>query len=522
MSILYFTKKTSVKEKQLGFINLNLTVSFLILKKIKQLEKIRAITILKTLSKKEIAGFEDFLNSPYFNKGKKYIARFFKVLKKYYPDFRSEEFLKKEIYKKLYPKEPYSDLRFRKLSSELYKLLLEFLAAEEFFSGETEYDLKVLRQLNDRKLGSLFEQEMKTIHNSLQKTDLRNDRYSKSMYELISAEKYFYFQRKRNRSLELYDTEMIYFTRYAMFLFLSKYIERAMEIRFFRAKQFSYPLFREIISFLKNNDFLADPVLHLLYLQLTLCLKDDDECYFELRKLLKKTEHLIDKNQLKLVYTILSNYAAERSEKGIPGFQEQILDVNLEIIKKDLTEQYISGFLFVNIVTLFIKFNKISELRKFISDKSDLLNPDIKEDIISYCRACLSFQEGDPEKALRYLSKINFDHYQLRFRIKILTLKIFYETEEYESIYFLTDSFRHILKREKDIPESIKKTISSFLKILKQLADIRSGSGFHRKSKTVLIKTGGNINLNIELLSKEIEKSSPAEKHWLKEKISEF
>ena len=185
MSILYFTKKTSVKEKQLGFINLNLTVSFLILKKIKQLEKIRAITILKTLSKKEIAGFEDFLNSPYFNKGKKYIARFFKVLKKYYPDFRSEEFLKKEIYKKLYPKEPYSDLRFRKLSSELYKLLLEFLAAEEFFSGETEYDLKVLRQLNDRKLGSLFEQEMKTIHNSLQKTDLRNDRYSKSMYELI-------------------------------------------------------------------------------------------------------------------------------------------------------------------------------------------------------------------------------------------------------------------------------------------------------------------------------------------------
>ncbi len=464
--------------------------------------------VLKTLSKKELLKLRDFLESPYFNKGKKYIVRFFAELIRYYPDFTVTGTLnlKKDIYRKIYPREKYSDVRFRKLTSGLYKLLLEFLSVENYLSDPAEINLKVLKELNRRNPGNIFESELKNSYTSLRKTDLRNDNYLKNMYEMINTEKFFYFPRKRNKALEKFDDEMNYFNRYALTLYLSKYIERAMEIRFFRAQKFDYPLFSEIVSFIKKNQYLNEPVIELLYLQLKLCIEDDDESFYRLRKLLTKQEKKIGKDQVRIIYNILSNYSAERSEKGIEGFHEQLLDIYLEVVKKDLYDQYISGFLFMNIVTLFLRFSKMRELKKFISENSEKLNPEIKEAIMNYCHARLSFSGGDTEKALVYLSKINFDHYQLKFQIKNLTLKIYYEQEHFESVFSLIDSYKHILKRESDIPESIKKTIMNFLKILKQLSDIRSG-----KKRT-----------DRQLLLKETENSTPAEKIWLIEKINEI
>lgn len=470
------------------------------------MEKIKAISVLKTFSKNELGRFADFLNSPYFNKGKKYIIRFYKELVRYHPEYADTVTLKKEVYKRLYPSESYNDVRFRKMSSELYKLILEFLAEEIFNADDTGKRENGLIQLGHRKLDKLFELELKNSYFELEKTDLRNDQYNRKMYELISKEKFFYFQRKRNHSMDLYDTEMFYITKYSVSMLLMKYIERTMEMRFFNARKFDLPLFGEVITFIRKNEMLKDPVINILYMQLSLCLKDDDESYFKLRKLLKKEEKKLDKNQIKIVYTILSNYAVERSEKGIQGFLEEVLSVNLEIIRKKLTEQYISGFLFVNIVTLFLKFKKINELKKFIKENSGLLNPETKDAVLNYCYSCLAFYDKEFDKALVYLSKINFDHYQLKFQIKNLTLKIYYEQNQYEAIYNLMDSYKHILKRESGIPESIKKTILSFLKILNVLADIRS-----EKKRT-----------DKGILQKEFENSSPAEKQWLKEKIDEL
>ena len=470
------------------------------------MERIKAVTVLKTFSDKELKKFEDFLSSPYINKGKRYIIRFYEELSGYISDYTFQAFSKKEVYRKLYPKERYNDVRFRKLSSELYKFMLEFLAVESFTSEKKLKREFILSELNHRNTGNLFESELKNSYFDLHKTDLKNDNYFKHMYELVSKEKFYFFQRKRSRALNMFDKEMIYFTKYSLSLFLLKFIERTLEMRFFKAQKFDLPLFGEIITFIRKNNMLNDPFINLLYLQLSLCINDDDEIYFKLRKLLHKEEKKLDRNQIKILYTILSNYAAERTEKGVPGFPEEILSVNLEIIKKDLTEQYISGFLFVNIVTLFLKFKRINALNRFIKENSVKLNPEIREAVLNYCYSCLAFYNKDFEKAIGHLSKINFDHYQLKFSIKNLTLKIYFEQKHYEATYSLMDSYRHILKRETEIPDSIKKTISAFLKFLKELTDIKTGKKTNEK----------------QILTKEIKNSSPAEKQWLLEKINEL
>lgn len=449
---------------------------------------------------------EDFLNSPYFNKGRKYIARFYKELVKYHPAYEHENFIKENIYSKLYPSEKYDDERFRKLTSELYKLVMEFLAAEDFFLSELNKSGSILIQLKERKLNNLFELELKKSYEELEKFEYRNDHYNKVLYELSENEKFFYFQGKRSNALNKYDSEMECFTKYFLSLLLAKYIERAMEKRFFRSKDFNLPMFDEILNYIEKSHYIKDQLINILYLELKLCLSDDDESYYRLKKLLYKEEKRLDKNQLGIIYKILSNYAVERSEKGIAEFQKEILSLNLEIIEKNLVEQYISPFLFVNIITLFLKFKKIRQLEKFIKENSDRLNPEIKETVLSYCSSYLAFYKKNYDSAVSHLSKINFDHYQLRFQIKNLTLKIYYEQKQYESVFSLIDSYKHILKREDAIPESIRKTILTFLKFLNVLSELKSGK---KKSEKVI-------------LLKEISSSQPAEKSWLLEKINEL
>lgn len=470
------------------------------------MDKVKSISVFKTFSRKELSRFIDFLNSPYFNKGKKYIARFCEELASYHPDYFSEASIKEKVYSKLYPDEKYNDQRFRKLSSELYKLLTDFLAVDSFMKDENEMNANILSQLMERKLGNIFELEVKKSYEDLQKINLRNDYYNKKMYDLIYNEKFFYFQRKRNHALGIYDKEMEFFTKYSLSLIMTKFIERAMEERFFKSREFKMPLFKEIVKYLEENKFLNDPVVRLLYLQLILCTQDNDESFYKLRKLLYKEEKKISKNQIRMIYTILVNYAVERSEKGVIAFQKEILGLNLEIIGKKLTSQYLSGFQFINIVTLLLKFGKAKQLARFIEENSGLLNPEMRQTILDFSFACVRFYEKDFESSLEQLSKINFDHYQLKFQIKNLTLKIYYEQNQFESIFSLTDSYKHIIKRETSIPASIRKTILDFLKILIALSELRSG-----RKKT-----------DKWILDKEIRSLQPAEKSWLKEKISEL
>lgn len=493
------------------FIRFNFKIKIPILKptiilNLLYLSKIKVISVLKTFTRKELSAFGDFLNSPYFNKGRKYITRFYKELIKYHPGYDRGNFIKKEIYSKLYPSEEYDDERFRKLLSELYKLVMEFLAAEDFLSAELNKADGILTQLKERKLNNLFELELKKSYEELNKFEFRNDNYNKTLYELSEKEKFFYFQGKRSTALNKYDSEMECFTKYFLSLLLAKYIERAMEKRFFRSKDFKLPMFGEVLNYIEKSDYIKDPLINILYLELKLCLSDDDESYYRLKKLLYKEEKRLDKNQLGIIYKILSNYAVERSEKGMTEFQKEILSLNLEIIKKNLVEQYISPFLFVNIITLSLKFKRIRQLDKFIKENSDRLNPEIKDTVLSYCNSYLAFYQKNYDYALSHLSKINFDHYQLRFQIKNLTLKIYYEQNQFESVFSLIDSYKHILKRETAIPESIRKTISAFLKFINVLSELKSGK---KKSEKVI-------------LLKEIFSSQPAEKSWLLEKINEL
>ena len=79
------------------------------------------IEILGTFTPAEIKDFDRFVKVPYFG-GSEFVAKFWKEIKKAYPEFNEKMINKEWVFKKLYPGKAYSDATIRKLSSELLKI----------------------------------------------------------------------------------------------------------------------------------------------------------------------------------------------------------------------------------------------------------------------------------------------------------------------------------------------------------------------------------------------------------------
>ena len=115
----------------------------------------KAINILKGLTKDELVRFEKFLLSPFFNNNKKLLL-LYNYLKKFYPEFNSSSFTKKNIYRHVFGSEIFSDEKLRKLFSDFYKMGEKYLVTLNLEKNKFDYDRYLLDELDWRKIDNIF------------------------------------------------------------------------------------------------------------------------------------------------------------------------------------------------------------------------------------------------------------------------------------------------------------------------------------------------------------------------------
>ena len=86
-------------------------------------------SILEHFDKYEQNRLRKYINSPYFNKNQALI-HLFEIFIDHINDENSNEIEKKNIWEKIQPQKKFDDVRFRKLCSDLLKLVESFLAQQ--------------------------------------------------------------------------------------------------------------------------------------------------------------------------------------------------------------------------------------------------------------------------------------------------------------------------------------------------------------------------------------------------------
>src|ERR1041385_5860026 len=137
------------------------------------MENSKLVGLLKTFSIKEMRLFGQFIDSPYHNKNKT-LYSFHKILSSAHPVFSGRQIDKQHVFRKLFGKEKFDDVKMRGIISDLLALAEEFLSLENMKKQNFSAASFLLDELNSRQSDVLFELRLKQQLEKIKKSTTHN------------------------------------------------------------------------------------------------------------------------------------------------------------------------------------------------------------------------------------------------------------------------------------------------------------------------------------------------------------
>ncbi len=477
----------------------------------------RLIEILRTFSKEEIKEFDKFISSPYF-RCRKFIIEFFRILKKYHPDFK-EEFIKKEkLFARLYPGKKYNDGLLRRMTSEIIKFAMDYLTVKRFNETDVFRNHCLQLELRNRNLNHFFELKSGKVIERFNNSRTR-DLYSLLDKSLTDIEIYNYKNLGNKPDTFQQLEESLESSLLLGFYLIINSMDKILLINYDLKKTITRefkdsPILEIFLNMFHDSGNRNQTLFHAFYFAFRIIKdKSDEKAYLELKKLLiERKEYFTDNQRRTFISYIFYFYNYHISRNSEKFFNDEYEMYNL-LLKENLFLNY------TPCMTIFFCRNYIISCRR-VSDNKSILNfikkyseyfiPEHRQDIINYAKSCVMLSEKDFEKALEYSSEIMLDVPQFRNDIKIIRIKCYYELGYDESLYSEMDSLKHLFTKLKSNDPKfanigyLTKTGKSFIKYLTSLMKLKD-----KFSET-----------NKKILMNEIENETYfIEKRWLMEKV---
>lgn len=467
------------------------------------------ISNLKVFTKDEMKELEKFVSSPFHN-NRSEVTRFFLYIKNYYPAFAHKDFTKEKIFTALYPGEKYRDDVIRRLSSNLYKLTLDYIAYKLFKEDEFEQKKNIAKYFSERIDLDHFEKHIVKAEEYLESQKFRNSQYYYNRKRIEELKSTYFSQYDPTHKKKDSIPEIIEYTwHYSMLTLLSIYDTAVNDMMYFN-KKYNITLLKPLLEIYEEKDFTKSPALEICYYSLKLNTKDGrkEENFYKLKSLLEKNSAIFNKSELFEYYTTLHNYLFE---KGLtPSIEVSRLEFEVGVQMLELGLLFESNTMtadwFANVFLKAIKAGEFDYAEKFIEGHKMMLLPKERDNIVNFSYAELLFARKNFTGSLTYLATVKFNNVWEKLRVNHLYIKLHYELNNTELFYYLIDSFAKVLKSEDSVSKYIKKLHSNFNKTAAQL--------YKSKSDGKSINLGG--------LKKEVTGMETAGHKWLLDKIGEL
>lgn len=496
------------------------------------MENSKLVKLLKTISKDEFKELEKFTASPYFTSGRD-CTPLLRALKACYPEFTGERVLKASVYNRMYPDKPYGDKRSESLlstlSSELYKLTLEFLTYSQFKKDNRAKDLMLLRNLIDKNLNKEFDTEYK---NAVSDDNLNenSDRRGSAVNFLESYRLQYLFNESAWRRSDMHGLykgllastdDAISFALITAYKFIDTKDTASYTFNIETGRTFSDIL----LEALDNEKMLGElealypdifPYIHANFLVYKMNRRKgqaDDESLQYFHKLKNMFAENYDKFGHREKYMLgqaMENFLTIRldAKNDDYGYSELFSLYNQSLVLntyKISPEHDFEPTVFRNMVLTACDVKEFDWAEKFIAEYSGELPNDFAAGITDHAYATVYFNKGEHEKALKHISKIKYDYPRHKVDSKVLQFKIYYELGEFEPAYNILDTLRHAAKDE-SAPSNFKRRVTGFIKYGGELLRLKTNDAAMRDGRQyeliVKLKEGQPVEANGWLLKK--------------------
>jgi len=471
------------------------------------------IELFRTLSSSEIKELGEFVKSPYFNKNEKDIT-LYNVLKKFYPAFDSVSLKKEKIFAKIYSGEKFKDSTLRLLIFYLYECAKKYLQVKSNQRDSLTSNINLIRDLIER---GLLKEAEKAINEN-----------TKALESCIHKDEEYFWNKYLNDDVRLVHQERLYAGRYEKYMtgsildelpksLTDNYLLRLLKLytvvlnanALFKTK-LNVNYYKNILDSFDRNYFKDRPILLVYYYAARMLeFPEDENNYYEFKKLVLTHEDKFDIEALLDLYINLENYCVRRGRIGRGKFDKELFEIyKIEIGKKLYLEDGSMGsYFYKSAATTALMIHETEWAEKFIEEYRDKLLQGFRDPAYYHCYARIAIYRKDYNKALEYLSKIKTDEVYLKAESRLLFAVVYYELGIEDSLYYLLDTMRHFFKNDKYMADDRNDFYAFFVRFLNKLSSIK-----HKDSLDDLEEFKHKVNSTERLFYK----------NWLLEKIEEL
>lgn len=494
------------------------------------MHKSSLLEILRTFSKQELIEFEDFINSPYFNK-KENLVKLFLEIRKCAPEFTDENLGKEKVWMNLFPGKEYNYGIMKNLIHELTKLCESFITIEFSNQDKLRNNTDLLQALLERQITRVLSSKIEMFEKIYDSHDFKNENYN--------IERYYDFL------ATLYELKSIYNWKYNI---------GNTEFYKFTVWSIDYQIYSAIIAFYKDyNNYTADShkriqnkdntaeifltglnknlILQLLknvkvkserdylilkcFCDMNFALNADAniESYSIFKKSLQDCSHLISKQDLRNLMICLTNSLVKmKVNKSVSGinYNKEIFENYNFMIENDIylpPNGIVLGNTYINYImaAFYLKeYERIEIFKKMFDNK---IPEDRRENDNNFSQALIFFGKMEYSKSLEHLSQSNHDFFNMKHYIKNIQMMNYYELDDYISFNYIMDSYRHFLSKNKSVTSYSKSVSENLCNSINKLFKLRE-----LFDKFELEKFRKEIEENDELINK----------YWILDKITEI
>ncbi len=466
--------------------------------------------ILLKLTKIEFRNLEEFLLSPFFNKNQN-ILKLFYIFKDNYHLLTTGMMAQEDIFKQIFPKEKFDDVKSRKLLSNFTKLVEQYLIILELENNKVNTNIILLNAFKDRNITKSFESLKQIILKEKTLGIKMNEKYYQDMVNLY-AQMLSYHADSISPEYEALITKLEESQNYKFIIsklninYLSSYVKNNSNKNF---SQRNWG-FDDVIKFIEKSKAEIKeqhPVVYLHYLNFRMTSDDETTSDFnEMKQFIEEHIDQLDKQSIRFFLMNMNNYCVKLYWNGSNEALNDILRINSYLDDKDILflGRKVNANNFLTVVNLSLKLNAVQWVENFLNKYKDKFPEELKDSTVYLTLSRILFARRDFDKALFALGKVKYINYFYYINSKLLLCKLYYELNYLKEISSIIESIKQFQKRNDNIPNAMNKAINNFLSYLKKL---------------VRMKTNPSERLSYE----EIIKSTyTAEKEWLADKVKEL
>lgn len=464
---------------------------------------------LSTFDVYELNRLKKFVDSPYFNSNDK-ISHLFDLMYDHFKNGNGNELLKEDVSKKIFEEEEFEDRKFRKLASDLLKLVESFLSIEEYKNQPLNKVNDLLKAVHDRKLEKLYNTTVKNARRLSERQPERSANYylhkyqfEKNYYELTEAE----INRAERSNIDSIIQNLDYFYLAEKL----KYYCTLLSRKKIHKHEYNILFIEEILDHIKEHDYSDKPHIDVFYNVFKLYEStENEESFYSIKSFIKRDNKSFSIEDLRDIYLASINFCIANSNKGKEKYINELFEIYKYALNDSVlyTEGELSPWSFFNIVLTGLRVGEYDWVEYFIKNYNKYLNEKHRQNAISFNMARLHYYRKEFDKVIPLLNEVEFTDFSYNLGAKAMLLASFYELDEIDTLFSFLESFRVYLNRHRQsFPETRRKNYLSLIKYVKRLANIVPGD-----------------KESLEMLEKEVEENVKvkADVNWLKEKIREL